>query len=63
MLNQKKVEIFQRKIHKALAKQFLEVDISYLNKIYGIFATQKYGNMIKEIYLKTLNQSYLKGRY
>jgi len=25
MLNQKKVEIFSRKFHKSLAKQFLEV--------------------------------------
>jgi hypothetical protein len=28
MLNQKKVEIFSRKFHKSLAKQFLEVALS-----------------------------------
>jgi hypothetical protein len=30
MLNQKKVEIFSRKFHKSLAKQFLEV--AYIKK-------------------------------
>ena len=38
MLNQKKVEIFSRKFHKSLAKQFLEVAFNtYKNDFKKLF--------------------------